>query len=526
MAAATLWTCGEAIQGLNVSLATSVLVNTIEYAGIVMVPVAWFILSLYYTGRRRYVTQTTITLLCIIPAFTVVLVATNPLHYLYYSGFTPQVVNGVTIWLFDHGPLFPIHLVYTYILSILAFILVFVQLFVQFDRYWKQTLLLLIASLIPFMFNIIYIVQPAGLPQYDITPISFTIMGIIIAFGIIRYRLFSGVPIVYSSLFESMSDDVFVTDLEGEIIDINPAALALAGKPAGWLIGKPLSSIFPELRGAWDCKDNRKEFREELAISKEGQKKYYDVTKVPLLSDGIEIGCLVTLRDITERRNALMALKTANRKLNLLSDVTRHDINNQLTVLLGFLHLVKEGTSDPKILGYIEREERAASTISQQILFTREYQDIGMKAPAWQDIRKTFQNAVQHHPTGNLGITIDPVNFEIFADPLFEKTFYNLIDNSLRYGGETMKNIRVSSKVNPDGLFIIYEDDGIGIPINEKSRIFERGFGKTGGQGLFLVQEILSITGITIRETGAPEKGSRFEILVPNGMYRPNHQTL
>ena len=137
--------------------------------------------------------------------------------------------------------------------------------------------------------------------------------------------------------------------------------------------------------------------------------------------------------------------------------------------------------------------------------------------------QENVQNAVQHHPTGNLGITIDSVNFEIFADPLFEKTFYNLIDNSLRYGGETMKNIRVSSKVNPDGLFIIYEDDGIGIPINEKSRIFERGFGKTGGQGLFLVQEILSITGITIRETGTPEKGCRFEILVPNGMYRPNH---
>ena len=318
MAAATLWTCGEAIQGLNVSLATSIIVNTVEYAGIVMVPVAWFILALYYTGRCRYVTQTTITLLCIIPAFTVVLVATNPLHYLYYSGFTPDVVNGVTIWLFNRGPLFPINLVYTYVLSILAFFLVLIQFFVQFDRYWKQTLILLIGSLIPFIFNIIYIVQPSGLPQYDITPISFTIMGLLIAFGIIRYRLFSGIPIVYSSLFASISDDVFVTDLEGEIVDINPAALALAGKPAGWIIGKPLSSVFPELIGAWDCKDNRKEFREELAISKDGQKKYYDITKVPLFSDGIEIGCLITLRDITDRRNALMALETANRKLNLL----------------------------------------------------------------------------------------------------------------------------------------------------------------------------------------------------------------
>jgi len=524
MAAATLWTCGEAIQGLNVSLATSIIVNTIEYTGIVMVPVAWFILALFYTGRSRYVNQAIITLLCIIPAFTVVLVATNPLHYLYYSGFTPEVVNGVTIWLFNHGPLFPINLGYTYILSILAFFLVLIQFFVQFDRYRKQTLILLIASLVPFIFNLVYVVQPAGLPQYDLTPISFTIMGILIAFGILRYRLFSGIPIVYASLFDSISDDVFVTDLEGEIIDVNPAALALAGKPAGWVIGKTLSSVLPELPSAWNCRDSRKEFREELSLSKDGQKKYYAVTKVPLLSDDIEIGYLVTLRDITERRNALIARETANRKLNLLSDVTRHDINNQLTVLLGYLYLVKDGVSDPKILSYIEKEEHAASTISQQILFTREYQNIGMKAPAWQDIRETFQNAVQHHSTGDLGITIDPVDFEVFADPLFEKTFYNLIDNSLRYGGETMKNIRISSKVKPDGLFIFYDDDGVGIPVNEKSRIFERGFGKTGEQGLFLLREILSITGITIRESGTPGKGCRFELFVPNGMYRANQQ--
>ena len=190
-----------------------------------------------------------------------------------------------------------------------------------------------------------------------------------------------------------------------------------------------------------------------------------------------------------------------------------------LTVLIGYLDFVKGSVSDPKILSYIEKEERAASTIRQQIQFTGEYQNIGMMAPAWQDLRKTFQNAVQHHSTGDLGITIGPGDFEIFADPLFEKTFYNLIDNSLRYGGETMKNIRISSKVNPEGLFIFYEDDGVGIPANEKSRIFERGFGKTGGQGLFLVQEILSITGITIGESGTPGKGCRFELFVPNGMY-------
>jgi signal transduction histidine kinase len=67
---------------------------------------------------------------------------------------------------------------------------------------------------------------------------------------------------------------------------------------------------------------------------------------------------------------------------------------------------------------------------------------------------------------------------------------------------------------------ITYEDDGAGIPAQDKENIFRRGFGKHTGLGLFLSREILAITGITIRENGEPGKGVRFEILVPRDMYR------
>jgi PAS domain S-box-containing protein len=520
MAGATLWAVGEAIQGLNVGLVTSFIVTTIEYPGIVIVPVAWFILSLYYTGRKRYVTRSVVILLSIIPAISVVFVATNPVHYFYYTSFTPYVVNGIIIWLYNHGPLFPLLIVYTYLLSILAFFLVFIRLFVQFDRYRKQTLILLIASVIPFIFNIVYVLQPGGLPEYDITPFSFTIMGLLVAFGIIRYRLFSTVPIAQSSLFEIMSDGVFVTDSRGDIIDMNPAAIAIVAKPAGWVIGKPLSSIFPEIGCNWECRDNRNEVRADTEISRDGVTKYYEVIKFPLFFDSERIGCMITLRNITDRHNVQTTLEMANRKLNLLSDVTRHDITNQLTILIGYMDLVKAKNEDPEIFGYLERGERAASTIGEQIQFTREYQGIGMKAPLWQNVGKRFHDALHQHTTGAIHISADMADLEVYADPLFQKVFYNLIDNSLRYGGDRMKNIRVSSADGPSGLMITYEDDGAGIPDNEKELIFERGFGKTGGQGLFLVQEILVITGITIRESGIPGTGARFEIIVPKGMYR------
>ncbi|MBP9009561.1 MAG: sensor histidine kinase, partial [Methanospirillum sp.] len=80
--------------------------------------------------------------------------------------------------------------------------------------------------------------------------------------------------------------------------------------------------------------------------------------------------------------------------------------------------------------------------------------------------------------------------------------------------------ISISTRKDGDRLVILVEDDGAGIADDEKERIFERGYGKNTGLGLFLAREILAITGISISETGVPGKGARFEITVPEGRWR------
>ena len=111
--------------------------------------------------------------------------------------------------------------------------------------------------------------------------------------------------------------------------------------------------------------------------------------------------------------------------------------------------------------------------------------------------------------------------WEIFSIPLIERVFYTLVDNACRYG-TILTEIRCSAEKISDGLVIIIEDNGVGIAQEHKERIFEKGFGKSSGHShsLFLAREILSITGITIRETGRAGKGARFEMQVPKGMYR------
>lgn len=227
------------------------------------------------------------------------------------------------------------------------------------------------------------------------------------------------------------------------------------------------------------------------------------------------------LERTAELRQTKEAYQRANVKLNLLNSITRHDILNQLTALKGYLELSEFSPNDPELLlKYHERELKITDSIQHQILFTREYQDIGVKDPIWQDLNLSLIRAKGRLDLRNVGVTIDRTDLEIYADPLFDKVFYNLIDNALTYGGEKLTAIRITTRESGDGLVITCEDDGAGISEKDKKRLFERGYGKHTGLGLYLCREILHITGISITETSEPGHGARFEIHVSKRAYR------
>lgn len=214
------------------------------------------------------------------------------------------------------------------------------------------------------------------------------------------------------------------------------------------------------------------------------------------------------------------AFETANKKLNLLSSITRHDIKNQLTALIVYIDLLKTKAKDPEERGFIEKSEIIAQTIHRQIEFTKDYENIGVNAPEWQNVSAVLSSLQSQVSGEGIEMSIGPEGLEIFADPLLVKVFENLIDNSRRHGVR-VRHITVSSMPGGSGdLALVYADDGIGVQETDKERIFERGFGKNTGLGLFLSRAVLSITGLEITETGIYGKGARFEILVPQGKYR------
>jgi signal transduction histidine kinase len=273
--------------------------------------------------------------------------------------------------------------------------------------------------------------------------------------------------------------------------------------------------VFETIMGGGSWQGEVKMFRADRTILDIFQRAY----AIKGQNDRI-IGLVGLHTDITERKMAEEALRKANKKLTLLSGITRHDINNQLMILQGYLRLLELKQPDPTLNAYFGNVATASQRIAAMIRFTKEYEQIGVNAPVWQECRTIVDTAANDAPLGKVMVknTIPP-GTEVFADPLIVKVCYNLMDNAARYGGK-ITTLRFSFEEHDGDHVVVCEDDGDGIPAEEKERIFERGFGKNTGLGLALVREILDITGITIRETGEPGKGARFEMTVPKGAYR------
>ena len=168
------------------------------------------------------------------------------------------------------------------------------------------------------------------------------------------------------------------------------------------------------------------------------------------------------------------------------------------------------------MLRSLDAMEKIAANIQKHVEFMKNYQEIGVESPGWQNVADVIREGASSLPLGNVPLEIGFGNLWIYADPLLQKVFYNLIENAIRHAGP-ITAIRFSCRRADGEILIFCMDDGIGIPEEEKERIFRREFYKNTGLGLFLSREILSITGIRIRESGTPGEGACFEISVPRG---------
>ncbi|MFA4849220.1 MAG: PAS domain-containing sensor histidine kinase [Methanoregula sp.] len=341
------------------------------------------------------------------------------------------------------------------------------------------------------------------------------------------------------SLVENLPDFIVVCGPDLNILYVNPATERGLGRDASKIAGSSVLGYIPQ--------EYHDRVTKKIAALFEGDTLSIHEIEIltghgPVISvivKGTQIpyhgspAVLLLLTDITGKKVLEDALKkeaakhlllsnafqAANKKLNLLSIITRHDINSQLTVMLGYLALLNEDNLRNPSHEIVQKIIKTSRRIYDLIQFTKTYEKIGIDSPICRDVRTLVETAM-HGVSGTVRLENDlPPGRKIFADPLIVKVFFNLIDNAVRYG-KKITTLRFYGEERGDDYVIICQDDGVGIPADQKEKIFERGYGQNTGLGLFLAREILSITGITIKETGEPGKGARFEITVSKNMGR------
>jgi PAS domain S-box-containing protein len=314
----------------------------------------------------------------------------------------------------------------------------------------------------------------------------------------------------------------------GHIIQANPTAYKMLGfNDEKELLDRPVEEIYRypeersellrELKQTGKIKDRKIMFKRRDGVNIMASVSFsanYDSSGNLSYLDGV-------IEDITEKEKMYEALRQINSKLNLLSSITRHDIINQVMIMEGYLYLVMERIDNPELLRMLERMKASVRSIDRHIMFTKDYEDVGIHAPQWVNLREVVTSAMVPVDKALINMHMDVKDYLIFTDPMIKKVFYNLANNVIKHSKAS--NLTITTVEEKDKLLVVFQDDGIGI--KDKSKLFKKG-NSTSGYGLFLSKEILSKTGIGIRETGLPGEGARFELIFSPGQYKvPSDKT-
>jgi signal transduction histidine kinase len=502
-----------ALELLSSTVAEMSLLNDLEYISYAAVPTFFLFFTLAFSGRDHLVNRNSIILALLVPIFIIISVWTNDLHHLFYISVNQAESMSVGELMTTKGPIYYVYIIYNYFVLTLAVAFLVKHLRDAPENRLNQSKIILVACLIPAVGVVLQFIGVITLPMGFVVTLGYYISGVIFYLGAFRTEVFVIVPVASTTIVDNMSDAAIASDLKGRIVRVNPSAEKLLVKGAPGLLGKDLEETLPGIEMAGH------QTSEPMLINKDGEDHYYHIQISPLnLRTGTRIGTLFIFRDITELEKAKEELKMANTKLNLISNITRHDMLNQLVVVRGFSNLLTDAPMD-KSERYLRGINSAVITMEHLIDFARDYQRFGLESPVWDRLDNILVKAKVNIATDLVSIVnMDPMT-EVHFDQLLERVFYNLFDNSLRHGGKVSR-IVIGTDRGSHGLKIIYEDNGIGIPRDEKEMIFQWGFGKNSGLGLAMCQQILTLSGWTIIENGEPGKGAHFEISVPDGDWR------
>ncbi len=280
------------------------------YLGVVTVPATWLALVLRHTGYEHWLARRRWLLLTVEPALTLLLVWTNDVHGLIWSRIRPVSLGPYTVLEVTHGAGWWVHFVYSYLLLLAGTVLLLRALFCAPHPYRGQTATLLSGALLPWLGNALYVSGLNPLPPVDLTPLTFPLAGLVMAWGLFHFRLADIVPIARGAVVDGMADGVIVLDAQNRIVDLNPAAQQIIGRPAAEVIGRPIREIVAGRPDLIERYHDVPEAQAEITLGAGREPRTYQMRISPLYDrQGHLSGRVIVLREITPLRQAEEALR-------------------------------------------------------------------------------------------------------------------------------------------------------------------------------------------------------------------------
>ena len=532
MLGVSVWSLGYALEFAGSGLEAKVFWAKVEYLGIATVPAAWLVFALRYAGRERWITRRNAALLAFIPAVTLLLAATNEAHGLVWSR-TALDPSGAVL-LLEHGAWFWVYWVYAYLLIASGTFVLVSTLLRSPNLYRRQGGALLLGVAAPWAGNGMYVLGLS--PFLDLTPFAFLFSGMALSWALFRFRLLDVSPVARDAVIEGMDDAVISVDPRGRVVDLNPAARRVLGRPASEAVGEALSRVAPDLAALLGGGDASEEAHGKLDLGEGAERRSYDVTLSPLRSrDGRLKGRLLVLHDVTERERTerelirqKAELARSNAELEQFAYLIAHDLRAPLRGINGFSHILLEDYADSldeEGRAYLRRVRDGASRMGRLMDDLLELSRLARAEMRRQEVdlsaaaREVAAGLRKSQPEREVEVVISDGLVAEGDARLLRLVLENLLGNAWKFTRkEPEAKIEFGRCAAGDGTACFYvRDNGVGFEeayVDKLFGAFQRLHGEEDfegtGIGLATVQRIVARHGGRVWAEGEVGKGATF----------------